>query len=227
MDNAILMPFLGSLIGGALTVVVAYFTLRRDRQKQERDFAEQRASQERQFTQERARQEREFSERLATNEASAKQERETLGNAIQAELERVQSVVKRQRQYLWDDERKGVRPGFEKTPLNWAAIQTPVWDSVVALGKVGLLPPGDAKDLTWFFGYVRWMNTDLLPQYSFYKEEKRLAEFVRFVARAYETLIAGGWRPQEIAPPVLSPELDGEPPVPAETKVLGPKKETE
>lgn len=225
MDNAILMPFLGSLFGGMITAAVAYFTLRRDRQKQERDFAEQRAAQERQFAQERAKQEREFAERLATTAAATAQERDTLRNAVQAELQRVEAVVARQRKHVWDDDKNAVRSGFERDPLNWAPIHTPIWDAVVAQGKVGLLPADDAQLWSWFFGYVRWMNNDLFALYKFYKDESRLADFGHSIATAYQTLLDGQWRPQRIAPPSHADEREPDPT--SEKKLLGPKKEKE
>lgn len=215
-DDAVLYRFLASLIGTAvgalISVAVAFFTLRRDRKRQEAEFLDRRASQERLFAQDRAKQEREFAEELATSEATAKQERDTLRNAVQAEFQRVEAVVARQRKYIWDDDKNAVRAGFERSPLNWAPIHTPIWESIVTHGKVGLLPSVDAEQWSWFFGYVRWMNSDLFPLYKFYRDEKRLEEFGQHVASAYLTLLAGEWRPQKIAPPTfVSSARDAQP----------------
>lgn len=199
MDAAV-YSLIGSLVGGTITATVtgtiAYFNLRRDRQKQEEQFSQQRQAQELHFAEERAKQARSFAEEWTKREAMMRQERATLRNAIEAEFNRVEVVVKRQWKYIWDPEEKKPRLGFDKNPLNWAPIHTPIWDSVVAQGKVGLLPEDDARNWSWFFGYVRWLNLDLLPLNKFYSDNGRLAEFARHVASAFESLIEGRWRPQ-------------------------------
>lgn len=190
MVNAVL-SLVGSIVGVAVTALIAYYSFRRDREKQEQQFAQERSKLERQLAEERRQQEREFASEWAKVDRLARQERETLRNAIEAELRRVQGVIKRQRGYVWDDQTNKVHAEFERHPLNWAPVHTPIWDSTVSQGKVGLLPAEDAERLTWFFGYVRWMNQDLLSLYGFYKAENRVPEFAKHVAVAYDTLLRG------------------------------------